>query len=187
MIGLLPKTLEVAGVNYDIRSDFRPCLHIIQAFSDNSFTGKEKAEIGLRILYKNLPISGNMDEAYEKLLWFLDCGKNTKQGHNAPKLMNWDKDEQYVFAGISAAAKRDVREDKYCHWWTFCGYYVSIDSNSTFVTITHIRRKLAKNQKLETWEREFYNENLDIVSASQDTEENMSLLELLRGGENNGG
>ena len=50
MIGTLPRSLEVNGKFYRIRSDFRDVLKIVIAFGDPDLEDKEKAYICLFIL-----------------------------------------------------------------------------------------------------------------------------------------
>ena len=53
MIGTLPRSLEVNGKFYRIRSDFRDVLKIVIAFGDPDLEDKEKAYICLFILFKD--------------------------------------------------------------------------------------------------------------------------------------
>lgn len=45
MLGLLPKTLNVGGTEYKIRSDYRDIFRIISAFNDPELTDQEKAYV----------------------------------------------------------------------------------------------------------------------------------------------
>lgn len=53
MIGSLPKSLEVNGVEYAIRTDFRDILKILCAFSDPELENEEKIYVCLFILYED--------------------------------------------------------------------------------------------------------------------------------------
>ena len=57
MIGTLPRSLEVNGKFYRIRSDFRDVLKIVIAFGDPDLEDKEKAYICLFILFKDFDAS----------------------------------------------------------------------------------------------------------------------------------
>ena len=54
MIGRLPTTLEVAGKERKIRTDFRDMLVIMQAFADPELQPAEKYDVMLMILYDDL-------------------------------------------------------------------------------------------------------------------------------------
>ena len=74
----------------------------------------------LRIMYVDLD---KMDtslymEAYEKAVKFINVGQEDKRENNSPKLMDWEQDEQLVFAAINKVAGTEVRTFEYMHWWT---------------------------------------------------------------------
>ena len=47
----LPENVEIDGVLYEIRSDYRAALDICTALSDPELSGEEKAAAALTILY----------------------------------------------------------------------------------------------------------------------------------------
>jgi len=101
----------------------------------------------------------------------------------APALMAWRQDAPLSAAGISKAAGQDVRTLPYLHWWTFIAYFMNIGSGP-LATVVGIRHKLAKGQKLEKWEQQFYRENKEIVDlrpqlTKEEEAEKQRLLALL--------
>ena len=54
MIGELPQSIEVGGVNQPIRTDFRDILTIFEAFNDSELSQEEKVMVCLRIMYVEL-------------------------------------------------------------------------------------------------------------------------------------
>lgn len=64
-----------------------------------------------------------------------------------------------IFAAINKVAGREVRAEPYMHWWTFLGYFQSIDRDDLWGFVLTIRQKKAKHKKLEKHETEFYNAN----------------------------
>ena len=168
MVGLLPTTLNVNGRERAITHDFRPILAILIAFNDINLSPTNKHVIMLESIY-NVKIDEIPDEDFEdaikQALFFIDCGKTNTSEENekkSPILMDWIQDEQLIFSGISMVARRDVRMDDYCHWWSFMGYYMEI-GEGTFATVRGIRSKLAKNEKLDKWEKEFLDKNRETV------------------------
>lgn len=53
MIGQLPQSVMVNGVERAIRTDFRDVLNIIAAFSDPELENSEKVYVTLVVLYLN--------------------------------------------------------------------------------------------------------------------------------------
>lgn len=165
MIGRLPTTLEVAGKRMEIRNDFRDILVIMQAFNDPDLLPEERYEVMLTILYtdfEEIPQSA-YPEAVKQALWFLDCGQMEDEKKPPRKMMDWEQDEPILFPAINKVAGREVRAVEYMHWWTFMGYFMEIEEG-TFSMVIGIRQKRAKGKKLETWEQEFYRENIGMCN-----------------------
>ena len=143
MIAMLPKSLEVCGVSYDINSDYRNVLRIFEAFNDSAITNGEKAYICLKRLYLTDIPDQHIEEAH---------------------------DEGFLLPAVSrAAGVVDIRALEYLHWWTFLGFFGEI-GEGLFSTVVQLRRKLAEGRKLEKYELEFYerNKNLIIIRSPEE-------------------
>ena len=64
-----------------------------------------------------------------------------------------------IFSAVNKVAGREVRAVEYMHWWTFLGYFQTIDRDDIWGFVLTIRQKKAKKRKLEKHETEFYNAN----------------------------
>ena len=173
-LGTLPTSLTVNHRNYEIRSDYRNILQIINSYNDDNLKDTEKVYICLKRLYVDFLSIPETDykAAYEAATSFIECGsRSDKPG---PKVINWPKDEQMIFAAINKVAGREVRADAYMHWWTFLGYFQSIDRDDLWGFVLSIRQKKAKHKKLEKYETEFYNANRSIceLESPQERKEN---------------
>ena len=180
MVGSLPKALDVNGAALPIDSDFRNILAILLAFADPELEDKEKAYICLNRMFTNPGDIGkqNIQAAYEAAVAFIEYGitSDDKEHRSRHKLMDWERDEAIIFPAINKAAGTEVREVPYMHWWTFLGYFQSIDPQSLMGTVLSIRQKKMKGKKLEKWEREFERNNrelcaLDYAKLSQTPEQ----------------
>lgn len=185
MLGRLPKSLQVAGMSYKIRTDFRDVLTIVEAFEDPELSTEEKIFVCLRILYEDfLQIPpASLLEAYEQARWFLDGGKASKK-ENSQKIMDWVQDEPLIFAAVNKTAGFETRTVDYLHWWTFMGYFMEI-SDGTFSQVVGLRSKKASHKKLEEWEKAFWNRNKDICKLrpkmTEEEKENKEKLKKLLG------
>ena len=162
MLGMLPQTLNINGRAYKIRSDYRDILQIIAAFGDKELSDEEKAYVCLKRLFvamESIPKSDYQD-AYEAAVTFIECHISDRKP--SPKVVNWEKDEQLIFPAINKVAGMEVRAVPYMHWWTFLGYFQSIDREDIWGFILTIRQKRAKGKKLEKYEKDFLNANRDI-------------------------
>lgn len=165
MLGMLPQTLNINGRAYKIRSDYRDILQIIAAFGDKELSDEEKAYVCLKRLFvamESIPKSDYQD-AYEAAVTFIECHISDRKP--SPKVVNWEKDEQIIFPAINKVAGMEVRAVPYMHWWTFLGYFQSIDREDIWGFILTIRQKRAKGKKLEKYEKDFLNANRDICEV----------------------
>lgn len=185
MIGSLPTTLDINGKQFKIRTDYRSCLLIMQAFNDPQLTEFEQAIILLKGLYIDFDMLDRSDlvEARDKAIWFLDCGKELDNKHSSKPLYDWEQDEQMIFSAVNKVAGREIRADEYMHWWTFIGLFNEI-GEGPFSNIVSIRHKKNTGKKLEKYEQEFYNHNREIVNlkkrrTAQDLKDLEALNELL--------
>lgn len=159
----LPYSLEVGGVDYEIRTDYRVTLDIFCAFNDPDLTDGDKAEIMIKFLYyPEIPPDEDLQEAVEKAGWYLDCGLDHGDMANKPRTIDWEQDAPIIFPAINKIAGKEVRGREEVHWWTFNGYFMEI-SEGLFSQIVGIRQKKAKGQKLEKYERDFIKENKNLV------------------------
>ena len=73
----LPTSLNINGVAYTIRTDFRAIIDILIAMNDPDLDQQAKTFIMLQILYEewqNIPFE-DLTEACQKACEFIDCGQ----------------------------------------------------------------------------------------------------------------
>lgn len=170
---LLPTFIEINNDRYELRTDYRYGLTVMQAFEDDNLTDSEKAFIAVKILFKDIPQDIPFDKLYEKAVWFLDCGMDAegdceKVKPTAP-LYSWKQDEQMIFSAINKVAGKEIRTIDYMHWWTFIGLFNEIGEGA-FSTVVSIRNKRHKHKKLEKWELDFYREHKSIIELNRHKE-----------------
>lgn len=166
MIGVLPRTLSVDGKEQRIRSDFRDCLRIMEAYGDEELSMQEKHMVMFQILYKDYESIRNVNEAVEQGIWFLNCGDNIKGAKEEKPVYDWQQDEHMMFAAINKVAGCETRTLKYLHWWSFVSYFYEI-GDGLFSTVIGIRSKLNKHKELEKSEKEFYSKNKEMVDLKK--------------------
>ena len=160
----LPKSLEVCGTTYEIRSDYRAVLDICTAFSDIELTEQEKAFVALQILYvdfENMPPQ-HYEEALKKCVWFIDIGEEEHTTTNKMKVMDWEQDFKYIVGPVNRVVGQDIRSVDYLHWWSFISAYYEI-GDCLVAQIVNIRTKKAKGKKLDKTEQEWYRNNRNLV------------------------
>lgn len=161
MIGGLPESLTVGGLEYGIATDYRDIMIIMEAYNDPNLTHEEAVIVTLKFLYDDfdsIPFE-KRQEAAEQAIWFLDCGQIEDNKKSTKKLIDWEQDQPILFPAINKVAGRETRSVKYMHWWTFMGYFMEIGGDGLFSQVLAIRQKMSKGKKLEKWEQEFYRNN----------------------------
>lgn len=162
-----PTSIVIDNKEHKIRYDMWSILDIIRCFNDVELTDEEKLIICLEIFYVDTTKIHNIQEALEKMNWFIDLGneqnENSKRSPQ-PKLMDWEQDFNLIKSPVNRILGYDIG-DRSIHWWTFMSAYMEIFSNENnlFCNVLNIRKKIKKSQKLEKHERIFYNENRDII------------------------
>lgn len=159
----LPTSLTIGGVGYPIRYSWTAALDILAACADPDLDEYAKAACLLQILFpdhESIPTE-HLGEACQKASDFIDCGQKD-DGKVRPKMIDWAQDAAIIIPEINKVACREIRLDPNIHWWTFYGWFMGI-GDGLLASVLHVRQKKAKGKKLESWEREFYEENKALV------------------------
>ena len=166
----LPTSVTANGHEYPIRTDCRAVLDVLTALSDKDMTGDTQEETNYiqreiirKIMFEDpdsIPAE-DLEAALKAVSEFIDMGieKTDKQ---SPRIMDWEQDATLIIPAVNRVVGREIRSDKYMHWWTFLSAYMEI-GECTFTHILSIRQKKATGKKLEKWEQEYIRENKDVV------------------------
>lgn len=181
-----PTSLNVGGVNYEIRTDYRVVLDLFAALSDSDLTDDDEqmtaymqSRVIMEIMFPNcdnIPME-HWEEALQKVFDFIDMG--ISDDRKKPKTMDWEQDAPIIIPAINKVLNREIRAESYMHWWTFLGAYMEI-GESLFSNVVHIRQKKASGKKLEKWEQDFYKENKSLIDFKQKNQRSQEEKEELR-------
>ena len=181
-----PTSLNIGGVEYEIRTDYRVILDLLMALndpelsdSDNKMSAYMQSRVILEIMFPdwdNIP-QEHIQEALDKVAEFIDMGIGDDS--KKPKTMDWEQDAPIIIPAINKVLNREIRAEKYMHWWTFLGAYMEI-GEGLFSNVIHIRQKKAKGKKLEKWEQEFYKENKSLIDFQHKEKRSNEEKEMLR-------
>lgn len=181
-----PTSLNIGGVEYEIRTDYRVILDLLMALndpelsdSDNKMSAYMQSRVILEIMFPdwdNIP-KEYIQEALDKVAEFIDMGIGDDS--KKPKTMDWEQDAPIIIPAINKVLNKEIRAEKYMHWWTFLGAYMEI-GEGLFSNIIHIRQKKAKGKKLEKWEQDFYKENKSLVDFQHKEKRSNEEKEMLR-------
>lgn len=182
-----PKSINVDGIEYDIRTDYRDILNLLTALNDPELHDEDEqmnsymqVRVILEIMYINwedIP-QEHWEEAVNKASEFIDMG--IAEPGKGPKAMDWEKDAAIIIPAVNRVLNCEIRAQEYVHWWTFLGAYMEL-GECLFSNVINIRRKKIEGKKLEEWEKEFYKKNknlIDFEKESRSDEEKAKLREI---------
>lgn len=177
----LPTSIEIEEQSFAIRNDgdFRMVLDCFSILNNYELEIQERLIGAVAIFYADIhddisEISKlpSLEKAVMKMYEFFNC-RSPEVAQKRPdyKLIDWETDEILIASAINQVAGKEIRLEKYIHWWTFMGYYMAVGECS-LSTVVSIRHKIATNQKLEKYEKKFRAENpqyftVDVRSKAQ--------------------
>ena len=183
----LPTSIFIEDTEYKIRDagDFRVILDCFSALGDIELGEDFRILACLIIFYEGFTENSieDFDEdtliaLVKEMFWFFNCGQEDDSNTRSPKLIDWDKDSQIIMSAVNNVAGKEVRAEKYVHWWTFVGYYMAI-GESVLATVVSIRSKILKGEKLEKWEQKYRKENPSYFNWNSKSIEEQELDELM--------
>ena len=169
-----PTAVVVGGAGYDVNTDFRTALNIMEAWEDPGLTWLDKQDVTLALLYgDNIP--PDPVEAFDMARFFLDCGEEPKpkeeDSEDLGRLYSFTYDGKYIYSAIHMTHGIDLDAVKYMHWWKFCYLLQDLSEDCYFQRMIYLRAqkargKLTKEEK-EEWRR---NEAILLLPENRDPE-----------------
>ena len=169
MIGYdLPKTAEINGKEWDIRSDYRAALDIITVMNDPELDDQERGMIVMTIFYPDFQDMNPSDyqEAIDYVYWFIGGGETDTEQQKKPRLIDWEQDFPLIVSPVNRVIGYEIRSTDYLHWWSFLSAYYEI-GDCLFSQVVGIRSKKAKHKKLDKSDEEFYRANRKLIDFQQ--------------------
>ena len=143
LIDLLPITIEINGMKYDINSDFRTSILFELLMQDSELEDNDKIIQALKLFYPVIP--GEIDKAIEHMLWFYRCGKDivlsssSGKGKSVTSVYSFDYDDDYIYAAFLDQYKVDLQDIEYLHWWKFKAMFKALKEDNEMVKIMGYR------------------------------------------------
>lgn len=191
LIDILPESVKVDGLEYEIRTDFRTSMLFELLMQDDEIEPQEKTRKALTLYYPVIP--SNLNEAVEAILWFYRCGKednpqrrkvNARMGSN--RIYSFEYDDDYIYAAFMTQYGIDLQDIDYMHWWKFRAMFHSLTNQNEFVKIMEYRSMEIKAD-MPKEQQEYYQKmkRLYALPVSKNESEKMNAIEqaLLNGGD----
>ena len=184
LIDLLPSSVDVNGVEYEINSDFRTSILFELLMQDSSIENGDKLIMGLNLYYNEVPPKKYWKEAIDKILWFYRCGKDMLsskgkgKGKSDIQIYNFEYDDDYIYAAFMDQYGIDLQDIKHLHWWKFKAMFKSLKEDNEIVKIMGYRSMdLSKIKDKE--QKAYYKKMKDIykIPVSKNEQEKLEGIE----------
>lgn len=135
----------------------------ILAFEDNELTAFEKQVVLLENLFLDKPPLS--EETVERAQWFLNGGKESKDGEGGLSLFSFTKDADFIFAAFRQTHGIDLQTEE-MHWWKFLALFMDMGSETTFCNLVALRKRV-KTGKASKEERAIAREIGDLFDVPE--------------------
>ena len=178
----LPEKAELGGVVYRLHTDYRDILEIISYFQNRDLPVAFRWQIALSLFFDPVPPKSRRQEAIQYLAAFIQGGSESQ---DAPPLISWQQDAGAIIADINQVSGKEIRREKYIHWWTFLAWFHSIGQGQ-LSNLVAIRSKLRRGEKLDEAEQALFRSHRKQVllqsESLQQQEEKRRLEQRLKEG-----
>ena len=185
LLDYLPTSFSIDGKKYEFNYDFRTSILFCLLMQDTELTEEQKILQGLQLYYPEIP--DNVEEAYEKILYFYSRGKEiednkkVKQGkrifkRNNNRAYDFEVDANLIFSAFMTQYNINLNRDN-LHWWEFMSLFNSLKDDTEIVKIMNYRT-IDVNSIEDKKERKTYKQLQDYYSLENTiTTEEKQLLE----------
>lgn len=159
----LPEALEVQGRQYAINADFRDVLEVIRWLNNPDEDERVRYFVSLKLFFEDwdsIP-QKDQEEAARQMMIFI-AGGVEDTGPAGPRLIDWEQDQGMIVADVNKVAGCEIRALPFVHWWTFLAWFGGIGEGQ-LSTVVSIRDKRRRGKKLESWEKEYYQQHKSEV------------------------
>ncbi len=137
-----PREVEIAGVRWPIRTDFRVSIRLEQRIAHRAMTDGELIDAALALYYEKEP--PDRRAAANAALWFYRCGEErdaaraAAPGH-AARVYDWEQDAGPIYAAFLADYGIDLEAVEYLHWWKFRALFAALRPDNAICRIMEYR------------------------------------------------
>ncbi len=167
LIDVVPETVEIDGIEYDINTDFRISIMFELLMQDNSITDNGKINAALNLYYPEMP--HDPIQAIENILWFYACGKITgtqnaeHAGGGTDRIYSFEHDAEYIYAAFLDQYGIDLQDIEHLHWWKFRALFKGLKEDNLICKIMSYRAIEITNDMSDS-EKKYYRKMKQIYA-----------------------
>lgn len=154
LIDPLPLTIPVGGGDLPIETNFRTGILFEMMINDGDLTDHEKMIHAANLWFpESFPDDDEEQiEAFDGMLWFYSCGKETlKQPQEAKqettskvktlnrRIYDYDVDAPLIYAAFLSQYRIDLQDIEYLHWWKFSAMFRGLSDGHEITKIMGYR------------------------------------------------
>jgi len=151
----LPDAIEIDGVEYKIKTDYRGCLRILQALEDPELSEQERCFVLIDNLFEEIPT--NVQRAVDLGLKFINTGDEVVEPEEEPmRLFSFDHDGNFIYAAFQQTHGIDL-EQTTIHWWKFMALFMDLGSETAFCQLVSFRKRIKSGTATKEELKEYRN------------------------------
>ena len=180
LIDLLPETVNIDGIDYEINTNFRTSILYSLLIEDDSLPKDIKINQVINLYYPIPP--SNREEAFKKIIWFYRCGRENEKYKGSSKssnkrILSYEDDAEYIYSAFMSQYGIDLQDIENLHWWKFKSLLDSLNEDNKISKIMGYR-SVDLNKIKDKEQRDFYKEKQKFYSLDNKlSEEDERLLE----------
>lgn len=132
-----PRYAEVAGVKYEINTDYRVALKCFEVIEDPNICDEERALAVIYLLFGEVP-TDHLDDFLRIAGDYLRCGEKAEAQESAQKDMDFNADEKYIAASFMSDYQIDLSITD-MHFWQYIHLIQGFTERSVMSRVREIR------------------------------------------------
>lgn len=138
----LPDTVDIAGVEMPIITDYRNGIQFERLVLDKSISDPVKINTALELYYGDYARIRDREAAMDAILWFYSCGHyppdKTKETKASKRYYDYAVDARLIYAAFLDQYHIDLQTSS-IHWWQFCAMLAGLKSDAEFTKVIGYR------------------------------------------------
>lgn len=134
LMGGLPETVTVEGIDVPLRWDFRAGVLFERLLSDERANDAAKVALGVRLYYAEEDLARGMavEALFEAAVRFFLGGEEPRESRGSgERFYDWEMDAGAVYADFRAVYGVDLQKER-LHWWAFRAMVEALPPESAF-------------------------------------------------------
>lgn len=166
----LPETVEIAGADVPINTDFRVGIQFERLVLDGSISDAVKVNTAIELFFGDYTRIRDREAAIEAALWFFTCGRyppdQTKTPKTSKRCYDYAADARLIYSAFLDQYRVDLQTAD-LHWWKFCAMLAGLKSDAEFSKV--IGYRAIDVSKIKNREERARIQKLQMIYALPDT------------------